>query len=212
MANFKKAKKYHFTYKTTCLLNNKYYIGMHSTNELDDRYIGSGKRLWYSVRKYGKENFKFEILEFLPDRESLAKREKELVNEDTLRDSNCLNLKLGGFGGFSSEAHRKKAQAAGGKKVRQILSAKHSERLKSDFDYREKWLKSLKGNQSWLGKKHTDETRSKIKLSMKGKGVGNTNSQFNTCWITDGLKNKKIKKEELNNFLLLGWKLGRIFL
>jgi len=206
MANFKKAKKYHFIYKTTNLINSKYYIGMHSTNELNDGYIGSGKRLWYSIRKYDIENFKCEILEFLPDRESLANREKELVNEDTLKDSNCLNLKLGGFGGFSSEAHRKKAQASGGKKVRQILSARHSERLKSDFDYREKWLKSLKGKQSWLGKKHTDETKSKIKSSMKDKGVGNTNSQFGTCWITNGIENKKINKNEK---LPVGWEFGR---
>ena len=123
-----------------------------------------------------------------------------------------MNLKEGGFGGFSSDEHRKKAQAAGGKKVRQILSARHMERLKTDFDYRETWLKSLNGKQTWLGRKHTTATKSKIKLAMKGKGVGNTNSQFGTCWITDGLQNKKIKKEELNNFLLLGWKPGRIFL
>jgi hypothetical protein len=86
MANFNKEKKFHFIYKTTCLINGKYYIGMHSTNELNDGYIGSGKRLWYSVRKYGKENFKCEILEFLPDRELLAVRERELVNEEILKD------------------------------------------------------------------------------------------------------------------------------
>ena len=49
--------KYHFLYKTTNLINNKYYYGMHSTYKLDDGYLGSGKRLRYSIRKYGKENF-----------------------------------------------------------------------------------------------------------------------------------------------------------
>jgi len=209
MANFKSARKYHFIYKTTCTLNDKYYIGMHSTNKLDDGYLGSGKRLRYSIRKYGIENFKCEILEFLPDRVSLANKEREIVNEEMLKDSNCLNLKPGGFGGFSSEEHRKKAQAAGGKKVRQILSNKHHERLKNDFEYRVKWLKSLKGKQAWLGKKHKPETIEKMKQSRKGLGAGKNNSQYGTCWITDGLRNKKIKKEKLNNFLLSGWKLGR---
>jgi len=47
--------KYHFLYKTTNLINNKYYYGMHSTYKLDDGYLGSGNRLRYSIRKYGKE-------------------------------------------------------------------------------------------------------------------------------------------------------------
>ena len=44
----------HYIYKTTCNITNKYYIGMHSTSNLEDGYLGSGKRLRYSIRKYGK--------------------------------------------------------------------------------------------------------------------------------------------------------------
>ena len=54
----RKQKKYHFIYKTTNLINDKFYIGMHSTDDLNDKYIGSGKRLWYSINKYGINNFK----------------------------------------------------------------------------------------------------------------------------------------------------------
>ena len=42
-----------FIYKTTNLINGKYYIGMHSTDNLEDVYIGSGKRLWFSIKNYG---------------------------------------------------------------------------------------------------------------------------------------------------------------
>lgn len=56
-------KQYHFIYKTTCLVTGRYYVGMHSTDNLDDGYLGSGKLLGYSVAKHGKENHKREIVE-----------------------------------------------------------------------------------------------------------------------------------------------------
>jgi hypothetical protein len=72
----RKEKKYHFIYKTTNLLSGKYYIGMHSTNNLADGYMGSGRRLRYSINKYGEENHKVEILEFVDNRAELIKREE----------------------------------------------------------------------------------------------------------------------------------------
>ena len=104
----RKEKKYHFIYKTTNLLSGKYYIGMHSTNDLNDGYMGSGKRLRYSVNKYGKENHKVEVLEFFDDRKQLAAREKEIVNLNEIAKEECLNLCVGGEGGrgFTSEEQK----------------------------------------------------------------------------------------------------------
>jgi len=77
----RKEKNIHYIYKTTCDITGRWYIGMHSTYNLEDGYIGSGKTLRRSIRKYGKENHTKEILEFLENREDLAKREKEIVNK-----------------------------------------------------------------------------------------------------------------------------------
>ena len=69
-------KKYNFVYKTTNLVNGKIYIGQHKTNNLEDGYIGSGVSFSRAVAKYGKENFKFEIIEScLPCRHHLNSRE-----------------------------------------------------------------------------------------------------------------------------------------
>ena len=205
-------KRYHFIYKTTNLKNGKFYIGMHSTNNLEDGYIGSGKKLWHSINYHGKENFKLEVLEFFDDRESLAKREREIVNEEVLKDSMCMNLKLGGEGGgkFYSQEHQLKCSQAAG--------IKHRERMLNDPEYREKLTKMTSESNkrrhergegfiySWLGKKHSPESIQKMKDSAINRGKGETNSQFGTRWITNGTENKKIKKTDS---LPYGWEFGR---
>ena len=61
-------------------------------------YMGSGKKLWLSINKYGKENHQTEILEHCFNRKDLALREKEIVNEELLEDIMCMNLCIGGHG------------------------------------------------------------------------------------------------------------------
>jgi hypothetical protein len=73
----RKQKKYHYIYKTTCNVNGKYYIGMHSTDNLEDGYMGSGKRLWNSINYHGKETHVKEILEYCKSREELVDLEKK---------------------------------------------------------------------------------------------------------------------------------------
>ena len=73
------SRKFHVLYKTTCSITGKYYIGMHSTNNIDDGYLGSGQLLWKSIKKYGKDSHKFEVLELLQSRQELAEKEKQMI-------------------------------------------------------------------------------------------------------------------------------------
>ena len=213
MSNSIKSKKFHFIYKTTNLLSNKFYIGMHSTSNLKDGYLGSGTSLRYAIRKYGSENFKLEIIEWCNDRESLAVREKEIITEEFLNDPNCYNLKPGGFGGFNNSEHQIKCSRAAG--------LKHGQRMREDEEYRLNYskkisqankkrhtrgdIKSIQETYNWLGKKHKQETIERMKQVKKGHGLGEKNSQYGTKWITNGINNKKMKKEEK---LPEGWKYG----
>lgn len=87
MANSKnfdnlKCKKFHYTYQTKCLINNKTYLGRHSTNDLNDGYIGSGKLLKRAIAKYGKDNFKCIILDFFNTYKELVEEESFLVTKE----------------------------------------------------------------------------------------------------------------------------------
>lgn len=42
---------FHFLYKTTNTLNGKIYIGAHSTQDLNDGYLGSGKQILDAIKK-----------------------------------------------------------------------------------------------------------------------------------------------------------------
>jgi len=190
---------------------------MHSTDDLEDGYLGSGKRLRYSINKYGVENHGREILEFFDSREELKRREKEVVSLDEIAKEDCLNLMVGGKGGFiSDEQQRNRSLSAN-----RALNLK----LENDNEFREIWIKKMrsgiqkamdegrmktwKENYDWNGKKHSEETKIKMRKSKIGTGVGKNNSQFGTCWITKGGENKKIKKQELETYTQQGWEKGR---
>jgi hypothetical protein len=203
----RRQKKYHYIYKTTCSVNEKYYIGMHSTDNLEDGYLGSGKRLWYSINYHGKENHTKEILEFCENRKELKKREEEIVNKQLINEDLCMNLKTGGDGGFVNEEHKEKFIESL-KKSQPKASTLGNERIKwlaeNDLEWLTKWRletsKGLKSNPvikkgTFKGKKHSEESKKKISESKKGQGSGKSNSQYGTFWITNGIENKKIKKD-----------------
>jgi len=91
-------KKY-FIYKTVNLINKKYYIGAHSTNDENDSYLGSGSLLSKAILKYGKENFKREILFYCDTKDEMYQQELKLINEH-INDPLCYNVKHGGIGGW----------------------------------------------------------------------------------------------------------------
>lgn len=111
----RKEKNIFYIYKTTCDINGKFYVGMHSTTNINDGYLGSGKRLKYSIRKYGINNHSKEIIEFCGNKEDLILRETDIVDKTLVNNPMCLNLMNGGKGGFISDEQQKHRATCGGK-------------------------------------------------------------------------------------------------
>lgn len=195
-------RKHHIIYKTTCTTTGKWYIGMHSTDNLRDGYLGSGTHLWRSIDKYGKENHHMEILEHLPDRKSLSEREKELVAE-AKKDPMCMNIAWGGEGATdrpaTKEETRAKLSAASKRYVRTkewyekvVATRRANGKYKKSEEEREKIRKALTGrtlteehkrkiSEGGTGQKRTAETCKNISAVLKGKTKGQSKAPFSAA-------------------------------
>lgn len=91
----------YYLYKITNKCNEKIYIGIHQTCNIDDNYMGSGKLLKAAMKKYGKEYFIKEILEIFDNEDEMVRREQELVTLEFISNDNNYNIMPGGkFGSF----------------------------------------------------------------------------------------------------------------
>lgn len=101
----------YIVYKTTNIINNKIYIGVHKTENPDefDGYLGCGVSIYdrhtylkrdypicLAIRKYGIENFCREVLFVFDTLQEALNKEAEIVNEDFIQNRNNYNVALGG--------------------------------------------------------------------------------------------------------------------
>ncbi|YP_010843951.1 SegH [Salmonella phage KM16] len=107
--------KYYIVYKITNIINSKEYIGAHSTDNINDGYMGSGKLIQAALLKYGRKNFYKEILHVFDNERQMYNKEAELVTEEYCSKENTYNIKPGGKGGTAYEQtleHRRKNSLA----------------------------------------------------------------------------------------------------
>lgn len=118
-------------YKTINLINNKFYIGKDSRNNPD--YLGSGLLLQNAINKYGKENFKKEILQCCNTLKELADAEIYWINKlNALNKNIAYNIAEGGSGGNLGREVNKRI-SLGVKNYRRKESAKNKQKRKDSF-------------------------------------------------------------------------------
>jgi len=167
-------------YKTTSLINGKYYWGVHDSIDENDGYLGSGVALRKAIRKHGKENFKRETKLLYDTAKEAYEDEARIVNKSMISDYMCYNLLTGGLGGCEhSEESKRKIGAA-------LKGFKHSDEIKR------KMSEAHKGKETWMkGRRHSEASRSKMSIAKKGTNnpnFGKVKSKETRCKISDSLK------------------------
>lgn len=210
----------HYVYEIKNIIDDKIYVGKHSTENIDDGYMGSGKLLNHAIRKHGLENFRKRIIQQFDTAEEALKFEKQIVNEEFVKDVKTYNLSLGGKGGwglnnhfFDNEWQKQNSP------FRQLWQDKNWRAKEcKERSERTKKLHTLGVYQNfkcdWNGRKHTEETKKRIGEANSKHQTGRGNSQFGTCWIynKETFENRKIKADEIQSWISQGWIKGRFYL
>lgn len=183
-------------YEIENLINGKKYIGVDTKN--DPNYFGSGKLVRSAIKKYGKHNFKKQILCEFKDNESAFQYERELLSKlDACNSDMYYNIHEGGLGGktwigdFRPESHRQSISAATKGRIAHNkgvprtdetkikLSKSHTGKTLSD-DHKKSISDSLKGrersiehcqkiSESLKGKQFSDSHKENLSQSLKGR-------------------------------------------
>jgi hypothetical protein len=199
-------------YKTTNLVNGKQYIGRDSHN--NPNYLGSGPLLKKAIKKYGKENFKKEVIEECSSLEQLVEREEYWLNFYNAGDNplfyNLQNCGKGAslkgennpaygkghlFSGERNHFYGKNHSDCTKEKIRQYRLGR-----KLDESTKQKLRERFQGeNGPMYSKRHSDATRKKISDRLFGKFEGEKNPMY-------GKRHSQETKEKISNM-----RVGRFF-
>jgi len=208
------AKAYGIIYMATNKINGKSYIGqtVKSLNRRISKHIGNAlnnRDAYYfhkAIRKYGKENFEWEIIAECNSLEELNKAEIEAIKKYSTFE-NGYNLNLGGgsnIGFRHTEETRKKISES-------LIGENHPGYGKHRSEETKKRIGDAnRGEKCYnYGKHRSEGTKRKMSKAKKGKYIGSKNLRAKKYIVTTpegeeifvhGLKNfcRKHKKEKLN--------------
>ena len=182
-------------YVITNIVNAKQYVGItknfHRRIAQHKRMQGDSSALYAAIKKYGAENFVFTHIADAFDKECACIIEQSLIKEKNTFTPNGYNMTSGGDGGFvmSEESRKKMSEAKKGKPahnkgkpsnpdvVAKMIASKKGKPWTSE--QREKImagrLASTKtpstrgGSYGMLGKKHSEETKAKMRLAQRSR-------------------------------------------
>lgn len=212
---------YGVIYKITNTINNKSYIGRRKCikNKLGllHRYWGSGSYIKNAIKKYGKENFIKEYLDFAMSDEELDKLEI-LYIEKFGTYKNGYNQTVGGEhfrGEISNIKSIREKQSAWSKRFWSVqenhdsLIQKRTGRKNSDAT---KMLMSESAKKSWTDerRKKASESGNYIHLLPPESRKSQIQKITGSKWVTNDVEQFYIKPYEIEYYLSKGFHLGKL--
>ena len=145
---------YRYIYKITCTtgsFKDKFYFGQHTTENLEDAYKGSGRKIGDYYKKHPNDYIK-EIISFHNSQEELNQAEYDII-KPWLGNEMCLNIVGGGNKGEATEEYRQKMREA---QIGLQAVEKHP----------------------MYGKHHTEESKQLMSKNRKGKCTRENNCNY----------------------------------
>lgn len=195
--------KYHYLYKITNKITGQYYYGVHSTKNINDNYMGSGTVVKKSIKLYGISAFSKEYIQFYNSVEEMLTAERELVNEDILKDPMCMNVLIGG-GGLNFKGYF----PAKNKITGEIKAVKKEDMLGDEWEHittgRKRMQKNING-ETLVKYVYKNEIQAYEDDGWTTKCVGNVAGKvkINKCGQV-----KYIKPDQLQQYIDEGWTKG----
>jgi hypothetical protein len=205
-------KKFNYLYRIVCTPTGQYYHGIHSTDQLADSYMGTGKRMRASLQEHGRAAHVKTIVSHFETREEASEAERALVTRAMLADPLCLNLQTGGDNNvcFSQETLLKLKKNDDQKAA---ISARRAGKatLITEEQRAAHALKVSGAGNGMFGKTRPAEWRARhgatMSALMKGRDLGkpNLNTKGRSWWSDPATGATKMLREPLP-----GWVRGRV--
>lgn len=117
-------------YITIHIPTGKFYLGKGQTIFVKGgKYRGSGAKLIPLLKTTSKEEWKTTILLTEPDEVRCYELEAQLIDDRTLRDQRCLNLKRGGAGWRTGPQNKETVLKRANSQRGQILTEEHKAKI-----------------------------------------------------------------------------------
>jgi hypothetical protein len=158
---------FHIIYKVSHP-NGKYYIGRHTTKNLEDGYLGSGK--WVRSLK-NKSVLKKEVLQIVETFEELLLAEKTII-ADHIDEQMCMNFNDNPVG-FGSGKYNPSKKEVNRQKISMRVSGENNPmRIRNGHteETNDRISQSMMGDKNpFYGKTHNDDTKRMLSLLATGR-------------------------------------------
>lgn len=160
---------YGYIYKTTNLINGMIYVGQ-KKGKFNKKYIGSGRYLKCAVNKYGKNNFRVDLLEYGVSKDYLNTIEKIFIKgyRNLFGKTNMYNISDGGSvsGFLSDKLYTNRKIHTNPDCMCCVCRSKRGQYIgKNNPIYNTKWIYNIKSNTALLVQKN--EIDSYIRFGWK---------------------------------------------